>query len=831
MAEKILDVFAEKDKYDIALITTFNFDISFFERSILNRLYENNVKKVSLFVDSYELNRALSEINYSSIGKKYIVNPIEMKEAFHPKVILLLGQTCAKLVVSSANITISGYLKNNEIFNVFEYDDKHPENLTVITSAISFFEQLNNRSFNHDKSLFEEIKNLIYYGKTSKNEELQLIHNLNEPILSQVAEIINDVIVIDIAVPYYDNSATALKSIYSSFPNAKINLYLQQKKCKFPLAHKNTDFINYICGFNECGESNTFYHGKVFRFTTQNAVYYLYGSANCTQSALCKSANDNGNIECCVLEKGLPGDFEDFFNNFNIIHDSENLECHLLTFERETDGNFFFRYGVIDNDLVLNIGYTRKIDGTEAFYNEKKLNCVYNNNSLVISIPAEDVSDGNLIQIVLRFDEKEEIIKCWYTDETLINFNREKTSEIALYSASLYNDDSEEYIDDVRTIITAMTLNHDEALKEQLLKEKIRGNRRADEDSDFDDGEGIISYLIPDASEIEQYHKYDYIDKHFKIPCFKLFNEKYINHCRNKTSAKSAFVGARKTPQEREPNSSELRFKRFVKSRVKDMLDPRFVECISLEHYIFCVSTILGIFDKYSLKDNVKDMFEHEYLVSIRTQFLEVLISKDMPEDTPEEIKNTFLGLICQMMLESNKQVADKYTVEYKNKEILKNLDLRFQFRENMYEYICAAIDTINEYACLYSGYQEAYDFIDKSFGYATNTELEKIIRADYGETTRILFDENKISIFSQTTDIKHYFIPKERTIQELKKAYTNNAAGRYLKIEIENIANVPENSNYVNIVRDEIDLFKSSCVQRIIRKNGKEDKPTRTRL
>ena len=154
MVDRILDVFSNTKNYDIALMTTFNFDVSFFERSILNRLYENNVKKISLFVDSYELNNALSEIDSTSMGKKYVVNPIEMREAFHPKIILLLGQASAKLVVASANITVSGYLRNGEIFNVFDYDDKHPENLKIINSAISFFEQLNDRSFNQDKALW-----------------------------------------------------------------------------------------------------------------------------------------------------------------------------------------------------------------------------------------------------------------------------------------------------------------------------------------------------------------------------------------------------------------------------------------------------------------------------------------------------------------------------------------------------------------------------------------------------------------------------------------------------------------------------------------------------
>ena len=216
MVEKILDVFSTKNNYDIALMTTFNFDISFFESAILNRLYENDVKKVSLFVDSNELNKALSQTEQTSIGKKYVVNPIEMNEAFHPKIILLLGQVSAKLVVASANITVSGYLKNNDIFNVFDYDDKHPQNLNVINKAIDFFEQLNKRSFNQDAALFDEIKDFVYYNRTCDNEELYLLHNLNNSILSQVSEKVHDVISIDVAVPYYDNYAVALESLHLS---------------------------------------------------------------------------------------------------------------------------------------------------------------------------------------------------------------------------------------------------------------------------------------------------------------------------------------------------------------------------------------------------------------------------------------------------------------------------------------------------------------------------------------------------------------------------------------------------------------------------------------
>ena len=43
------------------LLTTFNFELSFFERSILNKLYDNGTRKVSVFADSKEFIKSLTE--------------------------------------------------------------------------------------------------------------------------------------------------------------------------------------------------------------------------------------------------------------------------------------------------------------------------------------------------------------------------------------------------------------------------------------------------------------------------------------------------------------------------------------------------------------------------------------------------------------------------------------------------------------------------------------------------------------------------------------------------------------------------------------------------
>lgn len=835
MIERILDVFSESKNYDIALMTTFNFDISFFENKILNHLYENDVKKVSLFVDSYELNKALSETTYTSIGKKYVVNPIEMKEAFHPKLILLLGLSCAKLVVSSANITVSGYLRNNEIFNVFEYDDKHPENLKVIDSAIRFFEQLNERSFNQDKTIFDEIKNLVYYDKTATNEELYLLYNLDNSILSQVTEIVKDVTDIDVAVPYYDNYAYALEALHACYPDAKINLYLQHKKSKFPLSHKNSSFISKIFAFDKCNGSNYFYHGKAFRFTTADATFFLYGSANCTKSALIKSSNENGNIECCVLEKGVAEDFDEFFNNFELIDDTEELQCDLLTFESKDTANFFYRYGTLGTELIFNFGYSKKYETVEVFYDDIKLHCEYKNNSLVVSAPADVFLAADLIPLTIKYNGKSEKYKCWYTDISTLNFYRARTSEEALYTASLYNEDSEKYVEDARLILDAMSLCIDDAVKEKLLLRKFNNSKKEADEEDYEDEDGIISYVIPDASEIAQYRKHEYIDKHFKTPCFNYFRETYETHLTGDKQKHLKCLGEKTEVHKRHPKTSEQRFMRFLKSRVKQMLNPEFIEYVSFEHYIFCVNTVLGIFDRYSIKEYVTDMFEYEYLISVRLAFIEALMAKDSNSDASQDIHNSFLILISQMMLESNKQVNncsfDENKLLFSHRDVLKVLNSRYDFRNNMPGYICAAVDIINSYRVVYQTYAEAIDAVDKMFGYETEEKLREIISDDYGEEAMVFFDYDKTIILASTNSMKEFMKIKERTVAALKNRYSNSGNGRKLTIEIRNTEYLPPASTYADIILEKIDFKNNLRTQTITRKNGVVDKPTVSKL
>ena len=104
-----------------------------------NHLILRIPKKISVFVDSQELAKAVNSIYTSSIGKKYAVNPVVMRGSFHPKVILLLAEKKARIIIGSANLKLSGYYINNEIFNYVDYDIDHSEYRDIIFYAMDFF--------------------------------------------------------------------------------------------------------------------------------------------------------------------------------------------------------------------------------------------------------------------------------------------------------------------------------------------------------------------------------------------------------------------------------------------------------------------------------------------------------------------------------------------------------------------------------------------------------------------------------------------------------------------------------------------------------------------
>src|SRR3954471_21325915 len=128
-------------RFDHAIVTTYSFNLRFFEEWVLRALWAAEIRNVVVFVDAHELGDALADRAPSAAGRAYhVVAATVAKAAFHPKLMLVTCTGGSRLCVSSANLTPDGQLRNIE--SAIAFDANLPGHLRPILDAGELFRRL-----------------------------------------------------------------------------------------------------------------------------------------------------------------------------------------------------------------------------------------------------------------------------------------------------------------------------------------------------------------------------------------------------------------------------------------------------------------------------------------------------------------------------------------------------------------------------------------------------------------------------------------------------------------------------------------------------------------
>ena len=73
--------------------------------------------------------------------------------------------------------------------------------------------------------------------------------------------------------------------------------------------------------------------------------------------------------------------------------------------------------------FTASANYSSEVPKTKTVYGDTKLDCEYKDDSLVVSAPTDIFLATDLITLTIKYDGKQEQIKCWYTDVASLNFN------------------------------------------------------------------------------------------------------------------------------------------------------------------------------------------------------------------------------------------------------------------------------------------------------------------------------------------------------------------------------------------------------------------------
>ena len=134
--------FLREPGYPIALLTTYSFDPYFFERLVLPDLWAGGSSRVLVLADQEEIRAALDShiANLRHLGRRYFLQPVEWRGAFHPKIFLRLGDEGGLVWVGSNNLTRGGWGGNNELGAAWKLERDSLDGCGWLPDLLSYFD-------------------------------------------------------------------------------------------------------------------------------------------------------------------------------------------------------------------------------------------------------------------------------------------------------------------------------------------------------------------------------------------------------------------------------------------------------------------------------------------------------------------------------------------------------------------------------------------------------------------------------------------------------------------------------------------------------------------
>ncbi len=321
-------------KYRNALIATYTFGSTFFEKYCLERL--NSLREnpnISILIDRTEYEKViLSPVSSapSRANLRYLLHPISVAGVFHPKIYLFTRYNRGLLLLGSANLSSQGITSNAELMSCFEYvPDENEELLPLFRDVFQYFQQL--CSLQGGRSLNSNIAAMFRESPWLGKEEMSVdtstdlpvfLHNLDLPLWDQILSFIKPPVhEISIVSRFFDQSPALVERIIQELKPSKVKIYTQNGTTTLSERWLQSSLFQdgllkvFLCTYKD-GDFPQPLHAKAFWVQKDDHNLFAFGSANFTDPALCKTVR-KGNAEVLLLFEDLavdPIEMNQFFD-------------------------------------------------------------------------------------------------------------------------------------------------------------------------------------------------------------------------------------------------------------------------------------------------------------------------------------------------------------------------------------------------------------------------------------------------------------------------------------------------------------------------------------
>ncbi|WP_435296270.1 hypothetical protein [Streptomyces sp. YPW6] len=235
-------------------------------------------------------------------GRSYLHGLASCRRAFHPKVVLLIGEHACRLAVGSGNPTLSGWGANDELWTVVETedDDSHAllADLADWLDALPSAVELAPWSASHLAELAALLTERHVNAPAGPESGARLLHNLQESLLDQLP--LGPVDELHAYAPFVDEASHALSELVGRLTPRRTILGLQPRWSSYDAGAIKRALGGFDAQIRFLEETRM-RHGKFVEWQADGRRYALTGSPNLTRAALCTSTRDGGNCELAVL--------------------------------------------------------------------------------------------------------------------------------------------------------------------------------------------------------------------------------------------------------------------------------------------------------------------------------------------------------------------------------------------------------------------------------------------------------------------------------------------------------------------------------------------------
>ncbi len=272
-----------RGQFEHALLTTYSFNLRFFEEWVLRSLSAAGVRNVVVFVDSAQLGAALLDRTPLLAGRAYhLVSGSVAKHAFHPKLLLVSGPDGARLCVSSANLTADGQLRNAE--SAIAFDAGLAGHRRPIAEAGDLFRRLSAEAPPHTAGAIQAAVAALPEG--DEESRYRLLHNLDRPLLDSFPPSGQTQAI----APFVDATGTAAERLHE---RGELTVVVDGDEIAAAPQFFAAEWTV------EARQFDARLHGKAYEMATPEGRWVLVGSPNLSEAALNRPA-EAGNLEVAV---------------------------------------------------------------------------------------------------------------------------------------------------------------------------------------------------------------------------------------------------------------------------------------------------------------------------------------------------------------------------------------------------------------------------------------------------------------------------------------------------------------------------------------------------